>query len=85
MTENTIEHNVYYLLKECHPAQMTAEDLAIGVYELTGQDPGNKEVGDALYDGALAGYVFRTGKPPNRLWGLKTISACYEERGRVLF
>lgn len=75
MTENSIERDIYLLLKECHPVQRSAEDLAIGVHELTGTETTTKDIGDALYDGALAKYVYRSSHAPNRLWGLKTISA----------
>lgn len=53
-----------------HPVPLTAEQIVAKLKEhksITTKD----EVGDALYDGALRNYVYRTGEAPDRFWHLK--------------
>ena len=60
----------YQVLAIAHPQPLTAEQI---VQKLKEHDSINTkdDVGDALYDGVLRAYVFRTGEAPDRFWHLK--------------
>jgi hypothetical protein len=70
MWENAIEACVYQVLRLAHPQPLTAEQIVLKLKERKSINT-KDEVGDALYDGALRHYVYRTGEAPDRFWHLK--------------
>lgn len=70
MWETCIEASVYQILNLQHPEPMTAEQIALALGFQGHSEITKEDVGNALYDGALRNYVYRTGEAPDRYWHL---------------